>query len=109
MAKWLTAADAELETLWVDAPVEDPALVELYLAAAREACEAFAPPLAPDATSIPAGWRIAQAMQARNIWNAGNTAPSGDFDSGSYGVTAFPLDWQVQQLLRPRRAFGAIL
>jgi hypothetical protein len=111
MAEWLTVDDDDLTTRWVDAPIEDPALVTLYLDAARDACETFAPDLAADAGGIPAGWRLAQAMQARNIWNAGNVAPGGDFtgEGGSYTVTAFPLDWQVQQLLRPRRVLGAIL
>lgn len=111
MASWLTAGDTELLTLWPDAPVEDAATAALYLAAAREACEAFAPDLPEDTTDIPAGWRLAQAMQARNIWNSGNAAPSGDFagEGSGYAISSFPLDWQVQQLLRPRRAVGAIL
>ena len=111
MATWLTADDEQLPILWVDAPVEDPPTMALYLAVAREACEAFAPDLPEGVTEIPDGWRLAQAMQARNIWNVGMTSPSGDFtgEGSSYAISSFPLDWQVQQLLRPRRAMGAIL
>jgi len=59
--------------------------------------------------TIPDGWRLAQALQAQNAFNANNAAPgNGDFDGGGYGITTHPLDWQVKQLLRPKRATGAI-
>lgn len=97
---WLTADDAELlGHLWPDAPVGADVL-ELYLDAAREACEAYAPPV-PTA-GVPSSWRIAQAYQARNTYNAGAAAPGGDLDGGGYGITAYPLDWTVRQLLRPK-------
>lgn len=52
---------------------------------------------------IPDGWRMAQLLQARNIWNSGKATPTGDFDGGQYSLTTFPLDWQVRQLIRPKR------
>lgn len=104
---WLTTADTELlGHLWPDAPV-DEAVLELYLEAARDACLAYAP--TPPADGIPAGWRIAQAYQARNTYNAGAAGPGGEFDNGGYGITAYPLDRQVRQLLRPRQGPGVIL
>jgi hypothetical protein len=106
---WLTAADrTTVETLWPDADgiLDDPVL-NLYLDAAREACEAFAPALA-EGQEMPASWQLAQVMQARNVWNAGNASAGGDFDGSSYGLSTHPLDWQVKQLLRPRRVLGAI-
>ncbi|NYF29237.1 hypothetical protein [Microbacterium sp. JAI119] len=106
MAEWLTADDEDLPTLWPDVPMNDDAAT-LYLNAAKEACLAYAPALAEGA-SIPDGWRLAQALQARNTYNSSKAAPGGDFDGGGYGISAFPLDWQVKQLLRPRRALGAI-
>lgn len=52
---------------------------------------------------VPAGYREAQLMQTRNIWNSQKASPSaGEFDNGSYGLSAFPLDWQVKQLIRPK-------
>lgn len=57
---------------------------------------------------IPDGWRIAQLLQARNIWNSGKATPSGDFDGGQYSLTTFPLDWQVRQLIRPKRGVPVI-
>ena len=108
---WLTAADRDLieSDLWPDAAgiLSDDTL-DLYLNAAREACEAFAPTLAPGAP-FPSSWTIAQVMQARNIRNAADASPAGgEFDGGGYGLTTHPLDWQVTQLLRPRQGVGAI-
>ncbi|WP_341935517.1 hypothetical protein MRBLWO14_001169 [Microbacterium sp. LWO14-1.2] len=57
---------------------------------------------------IPDSWVLAQALQARNLYNSAKASPGGDMDGSGYGITAFPLDWQVQQLLRPRRAVGVI-
>lgn len=108
MATWLTANDEELPTLWPDVPMNDDT-TSLYLAAAKEACLAYAPTLPENVTQIPDGWRLAQALQARNIYNSARASAGGDMDGSGYGISAFPLDWQVQQLLRPRRAMGAIV
>lgn len=108
MAEWLTATDPDLPELWPDMPIE-PRVTALYLAAAKEACIAYAPEQPSGVTEIPDGWRLAQALQAQNTWNANQGAPSPDFDGSGYGVTAHPLDWQVKQLLRPKRAIGVVL
>lgn len=104
---WLTENDAAvLAHLWPDAPL-DADVLRLYLDAAKESCLAYAP--ATPAEGVPASWRIAQAYQARNTYNAGAAGPSGDLDGGGYGITAYPLDGQVRQLLRPRQGVGVIL
>ncbi|WP_295012499.1 hypothetical protein [uncultured Microbacterium sp.] len=108
MATWLTANDPQLPELWADMPVME-SVTTLYLAAAKEACIAYAPALPSGVTEIPDGWRLAQALQAQNAWNANQAAPSPDFDGSGYGVTTHPLDWQVKQLLRPKRAIGVVL
>lgn len=111
MARWLTAADTDaLAYIWPDAPTEEPAILALYLAAAKAACVAYAP--SRDTETIPDEWVLAQAMQARNIYNAGGAAggPSSDPTAGGYGIaTSYPLDWHVKQLLRPAQGMGAIL
>ncbi len=106
---WLTAEDVdELAVLWPDSDtIEAEDVLNLYLSAAKAGCLAFAPEL-PEGDPIPDEWLIAQAYHARNTYNAGQAAPSGEFDGSSYGLTAFPLDWQVKQLLRPQSAVGAI-
>jgi hypothetical protein len=116
MADWHTTETARNE--WVDAPLDDGQLVQL-LEVAKQAVLAYAPAL-PTATmgwvdgyyqptdtiSIPDNYRYAQLQQARNIWNSAAATPAGDFDSGSYGLTTHPLDWQIKQILRPRTIFG---
>lgn len=105
-AAWLSENDAELlGHLWPDAP-HDADVLALYLDAAREACAAYAP--TPPAAGIPSSWRIAQAYQARNIYNAGMAGAGGDLDGSGYGLTAYPLDWSVRQMLRPRTS-GIVL
>lgn len=110
MATWLNATtDAALiPLLWPDAPDDTDGLLTLYLAAAQEACVAYAPARTSYAT-IPESWRMAQAMQAMNLYNAALASESGQTDAGGFGLTTHPLDWQVQQLLRPRRGLGAMV
>ena len=125
MAEWHTVASARDQ--WVDAPYDedggDDTLTEL-LDVAKEAVLAFAPVLTQSEDDyilvdgilipntgevIPTNYRVGQLMQARNVWNASKASPSsGDFDGTSYGLSSFPLDWQVRQLLRPKRGVPVI-
>ncbi|WP_144719246.1 hypothetical protein [Agrococcus jejuensis] len=97
---WYTIAAARHD--WSGAPSDDGRLHDL-LVVARHQCLEYAPTLAADAP-IPTRYRQAQLMQARNIWNASKTDP-GATTLGPEGFAApvFPLDWSVQQMLRPRR------
>lgn len=115
MATWHTLETARDQ--WVDAPLDDDELQE-FLDVAKEAVLAYAPALpadsienvggfiVPTASSIPDGYRKAQLMQARNVWNSEQASPGGNLDGSGYGLTIHPLDWQVKQLLRPRSVFG---
>jgi len=124
MADWLTAEDRDtVEALWPDAAgILSDDVLGMYLAAAKAACLAYAPALPTpgltivdgiiqqDTTAgVPDEYRLAQVMQARNTYNAAQASPGGEFDGGGYGITAYPLDGQVRQLLRPRQGVGAIL
>src|SRR5688500_6880490 len=106
MATWHTVESARDE--WPDAPTDygdggDDSL-ESLLAVAREAVVAYAPAVEEALTDIPDGYRAAQLMQARNVWNSTKVSTSGDFDGGQYGISAsYPLDWQVRQLIRPKQ------
>lgn len=112
MATWHTPDTARDQ--WSDAPLDDEQLTEL-LVVAREAVLAYAPALTGETEVVdgyivvsnpPTSYVVAQLMQARNIWNSSKASPSGDFDGGGYGLTTFPLDWQIKQILRPRSVFG---
>lgn len=109
---WHTVASARDQ--WPDAPFDedggDDTLTQL-LEISKEAVLAFAPVStdpAYDPDVPPEAWRMAQLMQARNIWNSGRASAGGDFDAGTFGVTSFPLDWQIRQLIRPKRAVPVI-
>ena len=103
MATWHTAGSARLE--WPDAPEDEDggdAILDSLLEVSKEAVLAYAPAVDEPLVDIPAGYREAQLMQARNVWNSGKASPTGDFDGGQYSLTTFPLDWQVRQLIRPK-------
>jgi hypothetical protein len=109
---WVT--DAEARLLNADLDTLDEAELGLYLDAAYEACVAFLPE-GPDYTApaaATASRKIAQVMQATNIWKAGRTnAGSGggsEFGAGEFTITTFPLDFHVKQLLRPKRGIPAV-
>ncbi|ROP64695.1 hypothetical protein [Curtobacterium sp. ZW137] len=88
---------------WRDAPVGDPALFAV-LESAKDQCLAFAPAV----DIVPARYRQAQLMQARALWNSGHVNSDGALGGGDLTVTVFPMDWTVKNLLRPKRAIGAI-
>jgi hypothetical protein len=102
MAVWHTPESAR--TQWVDAPLDDEQLEEL-LDVAKGAVLAYAPAI-EDESHPPVSYRLAQLTQTKNMWNASYASPSGDLDGGSFGLTTFPLDWQVKQMLRPQSIFG---
>lgn len=115
MAGW---HDTEsVRKFWKDAPADEDVL-NAYLTAARDAVLAYAPTIDGDQytvedgmivpTEIPDRYALAQAMQARNTWNSIKASPGGEMDGSSYGISAYPLDWSVKQLLRPQRGMGAI-
>jgi hypothetical protein len=93
---------------WDDAPEDDAALDDL-LNLAKDAVLEYAPSIASDARP-PHNYRAAQRMQAENLWNANrvNSTTGGDGD-GSFILRPFPLDWQVKQMLRPKRALPVVV
>lgn len=90
---WLACSIVRDE--WEDAPDGDVALYEL-LELARFQVSEFARESTP-----PAAKRAAQLAQAKNLWNANRTSPSGTSDDGSFALTPFPIDWAVKAMLRP--------
>ena len=108
MATWHTTDSARYE--WADAPSDDGELDNL-LDVAKSAVVAYAPALVvtePPTDDVPTSYRVAQLMQARNVWNSSNASTSGQNDGSEYGLASFPLDWQIRQILRPKRGVPVI-
>lgn len=104
-SEWHTLDSIRAE--WPDAQyIDDGPLWEL-LAIAREQVLEFAPVLADDAP-VPDRYRTAQRVQARNVWNASKVAPDGTVGQDDFVIRPFPLDWHVKQIIRPKRARGAV-
>jgi hypothetical protein len=105
MATWHTATSIEVE--WPEAARFDDGKLDELLAVARHQVEEFAPALV-EPEVIPEGYRLAQSMQARALWQAQNTAP-GDTQGGeNYTVRVYPMDWTIKNILRPQRGVPAI-
>lgn len=103
---WVTLIQAR--RLWPDAQhLTDEDLI-WYLNAAYEAAVEFAPVLA-DGETAPDAWGIAQVMQARAIFRSVSAGSRDEFlGADGAAVTVFPLDWNVRQLLRPKRGVPTI-
>lgn len=102
MAEWHTLDSARDQ--WDDAPLDDDYLQEL-LDVAKDAVLTYGHALTEE-EAVPTRYRVAQLMQARNIFNASKASAGGDLDGSSFGISTAPLDWQVKQLIRPRSLFG---
>lgn len=106
---WHTLASARRD--WRDAPSDDGHL-HAVLTTAREQCEAYAPALVDDEglpLAVPIRYRLAQIMQARNVWNASKTDPaSGGIGPDGFVIRPFPMDWTVKNILRPKNAVPVI-
>ncbi len=106
--------DADLSE-WRDAPSDENTLAR-YLGSAYEQCLDFLPhrrdaagvlqPVVPD--PVPERFKLAQIMQARALYNGVITGRDDQQGDGSLGVTVFPMDWSVKNLLRPKRV-GRVL
>lgn len=92
--------ESTIEDVWPEAPMNDE-VRGLIVATAQNDVVEFAPELPEDAT-IPANYRLAQLMQARNLWNAGRTDSDGGVGDGEFVFRPFPLDRQIRQILRPK-------
>ena len=54
--------------------------------------------------AVPLTYRMAQITQAKNVYNGSLVdAGTGDIGNDTFTIRPFPLDWQVKQMVRPRR------
>ena len=100
---WISGSDdPRLVVLWPGAEDYEDGDLDFPFEVARIQCTRFAPALA-EGSAVPDNYVAAQVMQARALARAGIVG-SGD-QAGGYGdvVTVFPMDWNVKNLLRPKR------
>ncbi len=106
---WILNGDDErLPELWPGGVDLTPTALELVLVAAREQCEAYAPVLA-DPDDPPARYILAQALQAKALSTAGFVGEGDQMGGYGEGVTVYPMDWQVKNLLRPKQGRPFVL
>jgi hypothetical protein len=101
---WHTVDTARAD--WRDAPEADRQVWIALELAKREVLD-FAPELEPTDLELvprpPIDYVQAQIMQARNLWNVAKTDPAnGGMGEDSFIIRPFPLDWMIQQVLRPK-------
>lgn len=104
MANWTDVTLAR--SLWADARTLDDLTLNMLLSSAHNDCFTYLDPvdgIDPQDDAVTDSMRLAEIYQARARYNALSSAGDGN-QVGVDGVTVtvFPLDWQVQQLLRPR-------
>ena len=100
-AQWATLALTRDQ--WVDARTMEDALLYELLELSKVQILEYAPALA-DGVAVPLQYRLAQIVQAKNVYNSSLVdAGSGDIGNDTFTLRPFPLDWQVKQMLRPRR------
>lgn len=98
---WYTVDTAREDWALGEATTSDARLHQL-LELAKQQVLAFAPALAEDA-AIPVHYRAAQLAQAQNLYNAGVVDPAtGDAGTDGFALRPYPLDWMIQQMLRPK-------
>lgn len=101
MAQWVAPADVP-ESAWQEFSELDQAEAALYLDAAQEACETYAPALA-DGAPTPARYKLAVIYHGRDLYRAGQrTGDSEPIGPDGYQLTVRPLSDAVKALLRPR-------
>lgn len=100
-SEWSTLARARDQ--WIDArAIDDAMLFDLLMLAQHQVLE-YAPALAEGA-AVPLNYKMAQISQAKNVYNGSLVdSSSGDIGEGTFAIRPFPLDWQIKQILRPRR------
>lgn len=106
---WVDVDALIASTSW--AAHADPDDLAEALEAAHEECVLYGPLdnagrrwTAESTAPIPARLPRAQALQARARIRAAVTSASDAQGFDGVQITVFPMDWQVKQLLRPRRA-----
>ena len=108
---WNTPLQAK--ALWADAGNLSDVTLQLLLDSAHNDCFRYLDPLdgldplrpeadPPAPVDTAASLRLAEIYQARARFQAIKSAGNSKVGQDGMTVTVFPLDWQVQQLVRPK-------
>ena len=103
---WYTADPDDAATVqrvraaWKDAPIENLEVLSMILDVAKAQVLAYAPEL-PNDDAYPARYVLAQLMQARTLFQAGQVASAGTVGEGEYVYTPRPMDKTVRTIIRP--------
>lgn len=94
-------ADAKLlDVAWKDRPKDD-AVLAVYLAGAHTQCVDY---LGAEPQTPAANHKLAEIYQARALQRAGWVGSGEQAGIDGFGVTVYPMDWNVKRLLRPEAA-----
>lgn len=98
---WISLSQAA--AWWSDAPSENPSYLYMLLYAAKRAILGWAKEL-PEGTPPPPHYIDGQLLQAQAIYTLGQSNPQESVGFEQLSVRVYPLDWNIKQLVRPRRA-----
>jgi len=86
---------------WKSAPIENLEVLEMILDAAKAQVIAYAPEFPTD-NAYPPRYVLAQLMQARTLWTAGQVIDGGgSTGEGDFVYTPRPMDKTIRTLIRP--------
>lgn len=89
-----------LDVAWKERPKEDEVLA-VYLAGAHFQCVGY---LGAEPETVGANHKLAEIYQARALQRAGWVGTGNQAGGADFGVTVYPMDWNVKRLLRPELA-----
>jgi hypothetical protein len=96
---WHTLDSAREE--WPDAPKVDATLWDFLNVAKGQVFE-YGTNLAEGAP-IPTNWRAAQLMQAKALRDKNGADTDDNINSGTFGVTIYPMDKTIRSVIRPKK------
>lgn len=96
---WVTLDVAR--SIWGDAASIADDTLTLILATAEAQCRAFAPVLAAG-VEVPANYVLATVTQGKSIYRALSGGGTQEIGPDGLIISVPPLDWHVQNMLRPR-------
>lgn len=92
-----------ISEIWADAEHLETETLTVYLNAANDVCDAFAPSLI-SGTAIPDSWKLAEILQAKHIWTRSRSGNRDSIGPDGYEISTYPLVLEARGLIRPKRS-----